>query len=92
MKLAIPKETRAHEKRVAASPDSVKRMIALGVEVIIEEGAGVAASFVDAAYQAAGATIYHEAGALYEHADVVLKVQRPTLEGWLAADCGAAPS
>jgi NAD(P) transhydrogenase subunit alpha len=55
MKVAITKETRAHEKRVAASPETVKKMIALGLEVVVEKDAGTSASFTDAAYEAAGA-------------------------------------
>ena len=79
MKVAITKETRAHEKRVAASPETVKKMIALGLEVVIETGAGTAAAFTDAAYQAAGATIAADAAAATAGAELVLKVQRPQL-------------
>jgi NAD(P) transhydrogenase subunit alpha len=45
MKVAITKETRAHEKRVAVSPDTVKRMIGLGLDIVIESDAGLAAAF-----------------------------------------------
>jgi NAD(P) transhydrogenase subunit alpha len=79
MKVAIPKETRAHEKRVAASPDTVKRMIALGLDVVVESDAGLAASYTDAAYKTAGATIAKDAAAACDGADLVLKVQRPQL-------------
>jgi NAD(P) transhydrogenase subunit alpha len=79
MKVAITKETRAHEKRVAASPETVKKMIALGLEVVIEAGAGTAAAFTDAAYQAAGATIAADAATATAGAELVLKVQRPQL-------------
>ena len=57
MKVAITKETRAHEKRVAASPETVKKMVQMGLDVVIERRAGLAASFTDAAYEAAGAKI-----------------------------------
>ncbi len=77
MKVAITKETRAHEKRVAASPDTVKRMIGLGLEIVVEKDAGLAASFTDAAYEAAGATIAKDAAAACDGAGLVLKVQRP---------------
>jgi len=77
MKVAITKETRAHEKRVAASPETVEKMIALGLEVAIEKDAGIAASFADAAYQAAGATIAPDAATAIAGAALVLKVQRP---------------
>jgi NAD(P) transhydrogenase subunit alpha len=79
MKVAITKETRAHEKRVAASPETVKKMIALGLEVVIEKDAGTSAAFTDAAYQAAGATIAPDAAAALAGAELVLKVQRPQL-------------
>jgi NAD(P) transhydrogenase subunit alpha len=77
MKVAVLKETRAHEKRVAASPDSVKRMIALGLEVVVETGAGAGSSFPDAAFAAAGATIAPDAPTAAADAQVVLRVQRP---------------
>jgi NAD(P) transhydrogenase subunit alpha len=77
MKIGIPRERRPHELRVAATPDSVKKLAALGAEVLVESGAGTTAAYTDDAYSAAGARIVpDEAGALGE-ADVVLKVQRP---------------
>lgn len=77
MKIAIPKERRAHETRVAASPDTVKKFVGLGLAVQVEKDAGLAASFTDEAYVAAGATIAKTAAAVYKDADVVLKVARP---------------
>ena len=77
MKIAIPKERRAHETRVAASPDTVKKFVGLGCSVQVEKDAGLAASFTDDAYIAAGATIAKTAAAVYKDADLVLKVQRP---------------
>jgi H+-translocating NAD(P) transhydrogenase subunit alpha len=77
MKVAVVKERRAHERRVAASPDTVKRMVAMGLEVVAETGAGVAAGFTDAAFAAAGATIAPDPAAALGDADIVLKVQRP---------------
>ncbi|MBE8718908.1 Re/Si-specific NAD(P)(+) transhydrogenase subunit alpha [Cellvibrio polysaccharolyticus] len=81
MKIAIPVERRAHERRVAATPDTVKKFIAMGIEVAVERGAGEASRIPDAAYQAAGATIVDSPAALLADADVVLKVQRPILAG-----------
>ena len=81
MKVAIVKERRAFERRVAASPDTVKQMVGLGLEVAVETGAGAGAFFADAAYQAAGATIAADAAAALADADIVLKVQRPLLGG-----------
>ena len=81
MKIAIVKERRAFERRVAASPDTVKQMKALGLDVVVEAGAGAGAFFVDAAYEAAGATIAADEAAALDGADIVLKVQRPLLGG-----------
>jgi NAD(P) transhydrogenase subunit alpha len=81
MKVAIVKERRAHERRVAASPDSVKRLIGMGLEVAVESGAGEGAFFTDAAYTAAGAHIAADAATALAEADIVLKVQRPLIGG-----------
>jgi NAD(P) transhydrogenase subunit alpha len=78
MKVAVPKEIREHEKRVAASPDTVKRMVGMGLQVVVEAGAGAGAAIPDAAFAAAGATIGADAAATLDGADLVLKVQRPT--------------
>ncbi|MDB5410989.1 MAG: transhydrogenase (Re/Si-specific) subunit alpha [Rhodospirillales bacterium] len=77
MKIAIPKERRQYESRVAASPDTVKRLVGMGLELVVESGAGAGASYPDRAYQAAGATIAPDAAATLRDADIVLKVQRP---------------
>lgn len=81
MKIAIPKERRADEKRVAATPDTVKKYIALGLEVVVETGAGVSASIPDDLYVQAGATIAKDARTVYDNADIVLKVQKPLRKG-----------
>jgi NAD(P) transhydrogenase subunit alpha len=73
--IAIVKETAAHEKRVAATPETVKKLTALGAKIVIERGAGVAASYVDKAYEDAGATLTSSASDAISGADVVLKVQ-----------------
>jgi len=77
MKIAIPMERREHEKRVAASPDTVKKFVGLGAEVILETGAGNLSSFSDQDYKDAGANIAADAVAALKDADIVLKVQRP---------------
>ena len=77
MLIAIPKECRPYEKRVAATPDTVKKYRALGYDVVVETGAGDSAACPDAQYQQAGATIAPDAAATYRDADIVLKVQRP---------------
>ena len=81
MKIAIPRERRAHETRVAASPETVKKLVALGCEVVIEKGAGSDAAFPDEAYKQAGATVAKDAKTALSGADVVLKVQRPIAGG-----------
>ena len=77
MKIAIPKERREHEKRVAATPDTVKKLVALGAEVIVEAGAGAQAMIADQDFQDQGATIAGDAAAALQDADVVFKVQAP---------------
>jgi len=86
MKIAIPKERRPHEARVAASPDSVKKLIGLGLEVVVEKGAGSRAAVPDAAFETAGARIAKDLESALSGADLVLKVQRPTAE-----ECAALP-
>src|SRR4051812_10645137 len=77
MKVAIIKERRPHERRVAATPDSVKRTVETGLDVAVESGAGAGAYFTDDAYKAAGATIAGDCATALSGADIVLKVQRP---------------
>ena len=77
MKIAIPKERRQHECRVAATPDTVKKYCGLGFEVAVEAAAGVASNITDQAYVDAGAAVYEDPAAVLANADIVLKVQRP---------------
>lgn len=77
MKLAVLKETREGEKRVAATPETVKKFINLGFDVAVEAGAGDASSIPDSAFKDAGASIAKGAKATTKGADVVLKVQGP---------------
>ncbi|AZO73466.1 Re/Si-specific NAD(P)(+) transhydrogenase subunit alpha [Mesorhizobium sp. M1D.F.Ca.ET.043.01.1.1] len=72
----IPRELDANEPRVAASPETVKRLVGLGFEVIVEKGAGLGSRIIDQDFAAAGAAIGKAADA--SKADVVLKVRRPT--------------
>lgn len=81
MIIAIPKERREHEKRVAATPDTVKKLVALGFGVIVEKGAGAKSQISDSQYEDAGAKIAADAKALYSAADIIFKVQRPLLAG-----------
>ena len=77
MQIAVLKERRPHETRVAATPDTIKKLIGLGCSVVVETGAGAAASMSDSDYTAAGATIAANAGSAVSGADLVVKVQRP---------------
>jgi NAD(P) transhydrogenase subunit alpha len=77
MKVGVPKEIREGERRVAMSPDVVKRFVKKGVDVVIEHHAGVGSSVSDEAFAATGARIVPDAASLYGEADVVLKVARP---------------
>ena len=81
MKVAVVKERRAFEHRVAASPDTVKRMIGMGLQVVVESGAGEGAWFRDAAFAEAGASIAADEATALGDADIVLKVQRPLIGG-----------
>ena len=76
MKLGIVKEKRDGELRVAASADTVKRYVGLGLEVLIERGAGITAGVADEAYEKVGGQIVTAAKAM--GAEILLKVQRPT--------------
>ncbi|MBX3184786.1 MAG: Re/Si-specific NAD(P)(+) transhydrogenase subunit alpha [Polyangiaceae bacterium] len=77
MKLGVPREIAEGERRVAATPETVKRLIKLGFEVLIEAGAGALASFPDAQYAEAGAELVPDARSLWSASDVVLKVRPP---------------
>src|SRR6185369_1364592 len=77
MKIGIPKERRPGERRVAATPDTVSRLLKLGFEVQVESQAGAGASFSDADYTALGASIVTEARELWSASDLILKVQPP---------------
>ena len=80
LKISIPKETAAHEKRVAVSPETVKKLVALSCQVTIETGAGQNASYTDAAYKDAGANISKDFTNTVKAADIILKVQAPNAD------------
>ena len=80
MKLAIPKERLDGETRVAASPETVKKLSALGLDIIVETGAGAHASIADQVYADAGATIAQDAAEALKDADIVFKVRAPSDE------------
>src|SRR6267154_2392351 len=74
MRIAVARETEAGEPRVAATPDTVKKFKALGADVVVARGAGIASGILDADYEAAGAEIGED---VTKDADIVLKVRRP---------------
>jgi NAD(P) transhydrogenase subunit alpha len=78
MRLAVLKERSAFETRVAATPDTVKRLVALGLTVAIESGAGAYAAIHDADFAAAGAEIAADSASALEGAGVVFAVQMPS--------------
>ena len=80
MILAIPTETRAGEQRVALVPEIVKKLVDQGWEVVVQSGAGAAATFSDEAYTEAGARIAPDAASAVSGAGVIVKVNAPNAE------------
>jgi len=74
VKLAIPTESRPGERRVAVVPEIAKRLVDLGWDVVVQSGAGLEATFSDAAYVEAGARIAPDNGATVDGANVIVKV------------------
>ena len=79
MKIGTPKETAEGERRVAMTPDSARAIEKLGHECLLERGAGEGAGFTDAAYEAAGVRVL-DRDALWDEAEIVAKVNKPTEE------------
>jgi NAD(P) transhydrogenase subunit alpha len=78
--IGVPTETAAGEKRVAAVPEAIEKLIKLGFKVAVQSGAGEAANFSDDVYRAAGAEIVADAAGLWRAADIVFKVRGPSAE------------
>ena len=74
MRIAVPRESDAGEPRVAATPDTIKKLKSFGAEVAVARGAGIASGIPDTDFEAAGAQV---ADAVTKDADIVLKVRRP---------------
>ena len=89
MKLAVLKERRDGETRVAATPETVKKFKGLGLDVTVESGAGAGAKISDADYTAAGAMIAPDAASALKDADIVLKVRGPEASEIAAMKKGA---
>jgi NAD(P) transhydrogenase subunit alpha len=83
MLVAIPREIHPGERRVAATPDTVKKLIKLGFEVSVGSGAGEGSSISDAAYEAAGARVVRSVPTLWQEANLVLKVRPPERDAQL---------
>ena len=77
MKVGIPKEVAVGERRVAATPMTVAKIVKLGMQVVVQSGAGSGADSLDAQYAEVGATVVPDIDALYSAADLVLKVRPP---------------
>jgi len=88
MEIGIPAETRAGETRVAATPETVKKLIAGKHAVRVQVGAGVAASIPDSEFSAAGATIVASAAEVYQHSELLLKVRSPQADEILQLKSG----
>jgi NAD(P) transhydrogenase subunit alpha len=78
MRIGVPAETAADERRVALVPESVDRLVATGLEVVVQRGAGAAAYYPDDAYANAGAVLAADPAAPFAESDIVVKVQRPS--------------
>ena len=90
MKVAVPKEIHPDETRVALSPETAKKLCALGLDVVVECGAGACAGFTDADYEAAGARLARDRTAFLADADLVLKVRAPDAGELSAMQRGAS--
>src|SRR5690554_5230093 len=77
MIIGVPKEIMKGEKRVAAIPETVKKMVESGATVLFETGAGIGSHYMDEGYEAAGAQLIEDAEELFSKADVILKVKEP---------------
>ncbi len=86
MKIAIPSDLSAFERRVAATPETVKKFTALNAKAVVESGAGEAAGFSDGDYKAAGARIAPDLAQTVAGADLILKVNAPDAESLKAYD------
>src|SRR5207247_5879204 len=90
MKIGVPKETAANERRLALTPDVAGRLVKAGFSVLVERGAGEAASLGDDAFGAARATLVATAAEVFGQSDIVLKVQPPAAGGARLCRVGGA--
>lgn len=85
MKLVIPREILAGERRVALVPESVKKLVKAGFEVVVERGAGAGSFIPDSAFEEAGASLQSDTKALWSEADLILKIHAPALNPQLGS-------
>lgn len=78
LNIFIPKETAPHERRIASSPEIIKKLTALGCQIFVESGAGMGAHFTDGALTDSGALILENSDKGYKDADIILAVQSPS--------------
>ena len=86
MKIGVPKEVHAGEKRVATTPEVVGHLKKLGFEILVEAGAGAGAHFSDLLYSEAGATVVENAKSVWSDSDIILKVRAPEFNPDLSID------
>lgn len=89
MKIAILRERLAHETRVAATPETVRKLVALGLEICVERGAGRAAFITDEMFAEAGASLADSSKAALSGADIIFSVQRPQVDDLVHFKLGA---
>lgn len=77
MIIGVPKEIMKDEKRVAVTPDTVKKFVNDGATILVQRGCGLGANFMDDEYRQAGATIIDDVAEIYKQSDVILKVKEP---------------
>ncbi len=82
MRIGVPKEIKVQEHRVGLTPGSAREAVVHGHEVLVESGAGAAIGLLDADYEAAGATILPDAAAVFEAAEMIVKVKEPQKLEW----------
>ncbi|TFH88332.1 alanine dehydrogenase [Billgrantia azerbaijanica] len=80
MKIAVPKEIKNHEYRVALTPTGARELVARGHQVTVQASAGEGAGFPDAAYEAAGARLEADVAKVWDDAELILKVKEPQAE------------
>ena len=79
MRIAVPRETHPGENRVPVTPDTAKKLVRLGAELVVEAGLGAGVGYSDQEYVDAGAVVSADREALFTQADVLLRLRKPSL-------------